>query len=95
MPAHDRTHYSGSYKTRARAVRDRAYSDPTTRCWRCGMTLSEAQRRWHEKTVVWHAGHTVDGDSTAPLLPEHSVCNLYAGAALGNLARNPKRCRWW
>jgi hypothetical protein len=95
MPAKDRSHYAGSYQKRARLVRDRANADPLTRCWRCGLTLAEARRRWPDKDVIWHAGHVVDGDSTAPLLPEHSNCNIYAGAVAGNLAKNAKRGRWW
>ncbi len=95
MPAKDRSHYGGSYPKRARAVRDRANADPSTRCWRCGLTLAEAVKRWPDRPISWHAGHVVDGDSTAPLLPEHSTCNQRAGASFGNLARNPKGGRWW
>jgi hypothetical protein len=95
MPARDRSHYSGSYDKRARLVRERAYADPGTRCWRCGRTLAEEQRLVPWKRVAWHAGHTVDGDNSAPLMPEHSTCNQRAGAMAGNLARNPKVARWW
>lgn len=96
MPNRDRTHYTGSYEARARRVRDAAYADPTTRCWRCGRTLAEEQARQPDKQVVWHAGHTVDGSSAHPLAPEHSTCNLTAGGRLGVKRRdlNPSR-RWY
>lgn len=95
VPAHDRSHYGGSYDARARAVRERAYADPGTRCWRCGRTLAEEQARMPWKRITWHAGHTVDGDNSAPLLPEHSTCNTSAGASAGNTARTTKGGRWW
>lgn len=95
MPARDRTHYAGSYDARARAVRDAAYADVNTRCWRCGRTLAEAQAS-SEKQVSWHAGHVYDGNVASPLLPEHSTCNTAAGARAGNRKRalNPSR-RWY
>ena len=95
MPAHDRSHYAGSYDARAKAVRNAAYDDPGTRCWRCGLTLAEAQAK-SEKRIIWHAGHVIDGNSAAPLLPEHSSCNTAAGARIGNNRRalNPSR-RWF
>lgn len=95
MPAHDRTHYDQPYKVRAKALRQRANADPLTRCWRCGRTLAEEQARQPSKPVSWHAGHTIDGDNTAPLLPEHSTCNTSAGATAGNLSRLTKGNRWW
>jgi hypothetical protein len=95
MPAHNRTHYDQPYKVRAKALRQRANADPLTRCWRCGRTLAEEQARQPGKPVSWHAGHTVDGDNTAPLLPEHSTCNTSAGATAGNLSRLTKGNRWW
>jgi len=95
MPAHNRTHYDQPYKVRAKALRRRANADPLTRCWRCGRTLAEEQARQPGKPVTWHAGHTVDGDNAAPLLPEHSTCNTSAGATAGNLSRLTKGNRWW
>jgi hypothetical protein len=94
MPARDRQHYTGSYDLRAKRVRDAAYSDPLTRCWRCGKTLAEVQRT--DPDVRWHAGHTVDGSSAHPLAPEHSTCNTSAGGKLGSKKRwlNPSR-RWY
>ena len=74
----DRSHYSGSYQRRARAVRTAAYADPSTACWRCGRVLSQ-----HRPGARWHAGHTVDGDSSAALLAEADECNLRFGGELG------------
>lgn len=95
MPARDRTHYTGSYDARAKTVRDLAYANVDTRCWRCGLTLAEAQAK-SEKRIVWHAGHVYDGNPASPLLPEHSSCNTAAGARVGNNRRalNPSR-RWF
>jgi hypothetical protein len=95
MPAHDRSHYTGSYQVRARRVREAAAADPTTRCWRCGKTLAEARRLWPDRDVVWHAGHMVDGNSAMPLAPEHSVCNLSAGAQVTNRKRSLRPSRRW
>ena len=82
MPARNRSHYSGDYQRRARAVRQAAYADPTTRCWRCGRTLVE-----HGATARWDAGHVRDGDPLSPLAAEASSCNRSAGAAAGNRRR--------
>ena len=95
MPANDISCRTTEYKVRAKALRQRANADPLTRCWRCGRTLAEEQARQPGKTVTWHAGHTVDGDNTAPLLPEHSTCNTSAGAIAGHAARTTKGNRWW
>lgn len=94
MPSRDRSHYRGSYDTRAKRVRDLAYGDPATTCWRCGRTL--AQARASDPDVTWHAGHVFDGDPNSPLMPEHSSCNQSAGAKAGHKRRelNPSR-RWY
>lgn len=95
MRTRDRNHYAGSYDRRAREVRDLAYGNSGTRCWRCGLTLAEAQAKT-EKPVSWHAGHVYDGNPASPLLPEHSTCNMAAGGRAGNRKRalNPSR-RWY
>lgn len=72
-PAHRR----GSYQRRAAAVRAAAYSDSTTVCWRCGLTLDA------KPGDTWDAGHEHDGDPNSRLLPEHSSCNRSAGGKLG------------
>lgn len=95
MPARDTSHRTTEYKVRAKLVRERAYADPATRCWRCGLTLAEEQGRNPTKTIIWHAGHTVDADNSAPLLPEHSSCNTSAGATAMHLARTGGGNRWW
>ena len=82
MPGRNRSHYSGDYVRRARAVRLAANADPDCRCWRCGRTLAE-----HGPRATWDAGHVRDGDPLSPLLPEASSCNRSAGAAAGNRRR--------
>jgi hypothetical protein len=73
-----RPHYAGDYKVRARAVRRRAYLDPTTVCRRCGLTLE--QRRVSHPADEWDAGHLNDGEVGGVLVPEHRSCNRAAGA---------------
>ena len=80
-------HHQGSYKGRARRVREAAYRDPTTRCWRCGLTLEEKQRTRPGDT--WQAGHLVDGEVDGALAAEHRSCNAAAGAR----ARRSSRLR--
>ena len=82
-------YYQGSYKRRARAVRVAAYSDPHTKCWRCGLTLAEAQRI--KPSEAWDAGHVVDSEVGGVLLPEHASCNRAAGARMVNRASNSQR----
>ncbi len=71
MPATDRSHYRGTYYRRAKALRDAANADPTTRCWRCGRLAIPGD--------PWQAGHVIDADSSSQLLPEHQSCNVKAG----------------
>jgi hypothetical protein len=92
MPAHDKRHHQGDYPRRAAAVRAAAYGDPTTRCWRCGLTLEEAKAS--NSKVRWQAGHLVDGQAGGALRPEHSTCNASAGAAYGNAKREPRSQSW-
>jgi hypothetical protein len=89
VPARDRTHYRGNYQVRARLVRDAAYADPLTRCWRCGKTLSQ-----HVTGDTWQAGHVRDGDYTSPLLPEARSCNARAGQARSVAKREPRSQTW-
>jgi len=86
MPAYDRRHYRGDYHRRARAVRDAANADSSTRCWRCGDTARHGD--------PWQAGHLRDGDLTSPLAAEHRSCNGRAGAALTNGRREPRSRDW-
>ena len=91
MPGHNRSHYRGDYARRAAAVRGRAYADPTTRCWRCGLTLAEHGRKWQ-------AGHLNDGQIGGPLAAECEGCNTSAGARLLNARRrnlNLRPTRRW
>ena len=75
-------------------IRAAAYADPSTTCWRCGLTLAEVQRTG--KRVTWHSGHVIDGDARSPLRAEHSTCNQSAGATAGRVRAglNPSR-RWY
>lgn len=91
-------HHRGSHPRRAKRVRDAAYADPLTRCWRCGLTLVEEQAR-HLGRVTWQAGHLRDGDPFAPLAAEHSTCNQAAGARVANEKKRVTRLntsrRWY
>ena len=64
-------HHKGTYLVRARALREAANADPSTRCWRCGGLA--------RPNDPWTAGHVVDGDAASQLLPEHASCNYRAG----------------
>lgn len=87
MPAHDRSHYDQQFKVRAKQVRDAAYADSATTCWRCGLTLGAARAANPGRRIVWHAGHTIDGDRHAPILAECSLCNQRAGQKLSDARR--------
>ena len=63
-----------TFQVRAKPIRDRAYADPSTACWRCGLTLAQVRAANPGRKVVWHAGHT--GGRHDPLLAECSLCNL-------------------
>lgn len=69
-------HHRGTFRTRARKVREAANENSLQRCWRCG----ELGRGSEDP---WQAGHLVDGDYGSPLLAEHRSCNASAGAKLG------------
>ena len=88
MPARTKAaHHRGDYHVRSRQVRERANADPTTTCWRCGLTLDEHEPHRDGKAATWTAGHIIDGDPTSPLAPEASTCNYSAGARSGNQRR--------
>lgn len=83
-------HHRGGYQVQAKRVTDMAKADPTTRCWRCGLTLTEVRRA--KPRARWTAGHLVDGQAGGRLAPECSPCNFGAGARLTNTQRaKPKR----
>ena len=86
-------HYRGSYHVRSRAVRQAAYANPDTRCWRCGLTLAECRPHRNGKPARWTAGHVLDSNPNSPLLPECSPCNKSAGASYGNRLRGARRAR--
>jgi hypothetical protein len=70
---HDHTH-----DVRAKRVRDAAYADSTTRCWRCGRTLAEVRAAFPRRRVTWMAGH-LERTRWSPLKAECSPCNLGDG----------------
>ena len=80
-------HHRGTYHVESRRVRDAANADPTTKCWRCGLTLDAHAPHANGSRPRWQAGHVIDSDPTSPLAPEASTCNSSAGAAVGNMRR--------
>ncbi len=88
-----------NYRRLAPLVRRAAAANPETRCWRCGLTLSEA-RAQHGSRITWTAGHLVDSQpdhtlTLADLRPEHSRCNYSNGASYGNRQRTePTSLEW-
>jgi hypothetical protein len=58
--------YSGTYKARAKEVRDTAIA-----CHLCGEGF-----RLHDP---WQADHIIPGDPASPLLPAHRSCNASRG----------------
>lgn len=84
MPGKNRAHYRGSYARQAKAVRDAANADPSTRCWRCGLTLREHAPHKNGKPPTWDAGHVNDGQAGGVLAAEASTCNRQAGATEGH-----------
>jgi len=84
-----KAHYqSAIYDRRAKAVRDAARADPSTRCWRCGRTLDQHPLSKTGKPQQWVAGHVIDSDPASPLRAEASSCNAAAGARTGNMRRS-------
>jgi hypothetical protein len=59
----NRPHYAGTYRTRARAVRETPGP-----CWICG----ELDR----PDDPWQADHFITGDPASPLLKAHRSCNI-------------------
>ena len=91
-------HYRGTYQYRAKQIRQTAYADPFTRCWRCHQHLHECGpagngRHKTGRPARWTAGHLHDSDPNSPLLPECSPCNKSAGATYGNRLRGQRRAR--
>ena len=74
-----------AHDQRSRALRARAYAEPATTCWRCGLTLQQVKAANPTRHIVWHAGHT--GGPHDPLLAECSLCNLRDAAARTNTGR--------
>lgn len=87
-------HYSGSYRTRAKAIVSAAAGNPLTRCWRCGLTMSEIKALHPDRRITWQAGHTKERDSSRPILAEHSYCNERHGQAVGESLKVNHSKRW-
>jgi hypothetical protein len=75
--------YRGTYARRSKAVREAAFRNPSTRCWRCGHTYAEGVRLYGAQGARWQAGHVADGNPLSPLAAEHAKCNLKAGGRRG------------
>lgn len=91
-----RPHHQGTYARRAKVVRNAAWADPTTTCWRCHLTLAQYAALHGAQAAAWQAGHLRDSDRSSPLVAEHARCNASAGATLGNqLRRGPIASRQW
>ena len=84
-------HHSGTYHVQSKRVRDAAYRDPGTRCWRCRLTLDQCKPHRNGKPARWTAGHLIDGQVNGVLLPECSTCAATSGARYGNRLRGARR----
>jgi hypothetical protein len=93
-------HRTAEYQRRSRAIRAQAKACPSTRCWRCGLTLAQIRRikPWAE----WTAGHHIHGQVGGAMSAECSPCNFSDGAHYGNDLRRrgidpgapPPTVRW-
>ena len=82
-------HYRGRYHVQSAKLRQAAYANPSTTCWRCGRTLTEVRAK--NPRAKWTAGHLIDGQPDGPLAPECSPCNFRAGQALAAQHRRKHR----
>lgn len=85
-------HYRGSYHVQSRRIRQAAEADPSTRCWRCGLTMQQIRAR--KPKARWTAGHLIDGLKDGPLRAECSGCNYAAGARLRHRKTRRTRLTW-
>lgn len=83
-------HHRGTFHVEGRKVRAAANADPTSRCWRCRLTLAQARARWGAH-VHWQAGHLRTGQAGGALRAECSHCNASHGATHGNRQRGKAR----
>lgn len=103
MSGQRKQHHSGSFSQQARLMRNAAHADPTTTCWRDGLTLAE-----HPVGARWTCGHVDDAElyrlHPSPharwidgrlCAPECSGCNYKHGAAKGNRMRSHTTTRNW
>ena len=73
-----RPHYHGRYYQLSKAVRQAAYANPLTLCWRCQKTYAQGLELYGREGAAWQAGHLVDGQPRSPLVAEHAHCNQSA-----------------
>lgn len=86
-------HHRGRHHVESRHIRDQAYANPNTRCWRCGRTLTQVREETNPD-ATWDAGHV--GGPDGPRAPECSPCNRADGARTTNAKRTaPRRSRTW
>ena len=71
-------HHRGTFGRRALALVAAANADPTTRCWRCGKTLTAHGPTRTGRPPKWSAGHVNKGEVNGQLLPEVLSCNVAA-----------------
>lgn len=89
-------HHLGSYPAESQRLRQAAWADPSTLCWRCKQPLATCGpnrngRHRNGKPARWTAGHVTDGQVGGPLLPECSPCMASSGATYGNRLRGARR----
>lgn len=89
MPKTKGAHHRGTYHVASAKCRAAAYADPSTRCRRCRLTLTEARRRWGPR-VRWTAGHVNRAEVGGQLLPECSHCAGREGASITNSRRKTR-----
>jgi len=90
MPA--APHHTGTFHVQSRKIREAAYDDPNTPCWRCQRTLAQHPPHRNGTPASWHAGHAQDGQVEGALLPEASTCNQQA--ARGNTTPTATTRHW-
>lgn len=75
--------HRGDYGRRSAELNRRSNANPTTRCARCHLTLTEAKRKWGSY-VRWTAGHVNRAEVGGALRPECSHCASQEGARIRN-----------
>jgi hypothetical protein len=85
----DMSLWRGTHRTKAKALTDRAYANPSAVCWLCGKTLQQGPRYRDGRPSTWHADHVVPGDPRSPLRLAHSLCNERRGGGSRSRVLDP------